>query len=109
MEKVTQSLTSVSYEELKEIWQQKSLVITLTYTPICGTCQVAKKMLEVIQTTLPNLNVFIINLNYYEKMAIDYEIMSVPCLLIHKNEACIERVYTFESVPFIYKKITSYF
>lgn len=49
-----------------------------------------------------------INLNYYGDMAIDLEIMSVPCIMIHKKGKCVEKIYAFESVPFLYKKITSY-
>lgn len=108
MEKINQNLMNVDYESLKEIWRQENLVITLAYTPTCGTCQVAKKMLEVIKVAMPDLKITKINLNYYEDMAIDFEIMSVPCIMIHKKGKCIEKIYAFESVPFLYKKITSY-
>ena len=43
MEKINQNLMNVDYESLKEIWKQECLVITLAYTPTCGTCHVAKK------------------------------------------------------------------
>lgn len=108
MEKINQNLMNVDYESLKEIWKQECLVITLAYTPTCGTCHVAKKMLQVIKAAMPELNMTQINLNYYGDMAIDLEIMSVPCIMIHKKGKCIEKIYAFESVPFLYKKITSY-
>ena len=85
MEKVIQELMTVDYKYLKELWQQEKLVITLAYTPTCGTCHVAKKMLEVIKVAMPTLIITQINLNYYADLANDFEIMSVPCILIHFN------------------------
>ncbi len=108
MEKIDKNLMIIDYENLKSLWKHEHLVITLAYTPTCGTCHVAKKMLEVIKTAMPTLAITQINLNYYADMAKDFEIMSVPCIMIHINGECIEKIYAFESVPFLYKKITSY-
>lgn len=108
MEKVIQELTTIDYKGLKELWQQEKLVITLAYTPTCGTCHVAKKMLEVIKAAMSTLIIAQINLNYHADLANDFEIMSVPCILIHFNGECAEKIYAFESVPYLYKKITSY-
>ncbi len=106
--KSSRKLQEVNENQLKEIWNSSQIVITLAYTPICGTCQVAKRMLEVVSNLLPQVPFLQINLNYYGELAQKYEIMSVPCLMIHHQGECVEKVYTFISVPFLYKKITSY-
>ena len=108
MEKIIQELVTVDYTQLKEIWKQEHLVITLAYTPTCGTCHVAKKMLEVIKAAMPTLVITQVNLNYHADLANDFAIMSVPCILIHSKGSCAEKIYAFESVPYLYKKITSY-
>ena len=108
MEKIEGRIQDTGYRQLQEFWETERMVITLAYTPICGTCQVAKRMLEVLATLLPDLTFTKINLNYDEQFSRDYEIMSVPCLIIYCDKECKEKIYALNSVPFLYKKITSY-
>ena len=58
------------------------------YTPMCGTCAVASKMMEVIAAMKPEIPIGKADLNYVQDIAIDYEIESVPCLLIQKDGNC---------------------
>ncbi|KOP80003.1 thioredoxin family protein [Cytobacillus solani] len=77
------------------------------YTPLCGTCQVAGKMMTVIKELLPNLPIGKTDLNYMPDVAEKWEIESVPCLLIFKNGMLEEKVYAFQSVPYLLNKIKS--
>ena len=77
------------------------------YTPMCGTCQLASKMLEVITAAMPELPIGKANLNYVQEIAALYEVESVPCLLITKNGKLKDKVYAFHSVPYIYEKLKS--
>ena len=52
---------------------------------MCGTCAVASKMMDVISVMKPELPIGKADLNYVQDIAIDYEIESVPCLLITKD------------------------
>lgn len=74
------------------------------YTPMCGTCAVASKMLDVIEELLPELPLGKANINFIENVAMDYKVESVPCLLISKNGE-VEKLYAFQSVPFLYEKL----
>jgi len=105
---MTSSIKELNYSDLKEEWCQASTVVTLVYTPTCGTCQLAKRMLAVIQEMCQSVIFEQINLNINEQLAIDFEILSVPCLLIHKNSQCEAKIYNFESVPYLYETINSY-
>ena len=91
-----------------ENWEQQqeldSLVAFYLYTPMCGTCAVASKMMDVIENLLPDLSLGKANINYLENLARDYQIESVPCLLISENGK-VEKVYAFQSVPFLYDKL----
>ncbi|WP_438312366.1 thioredoxin family protein [Sporosarcina sp. FA9] len=69
------------------------------YTPMCGTCAVASKMLEVISVMKPDLPMGKADLNYIQDFAVDYEIESVPCLLIAKDGIIQRKIYAFQSVP----------
>lgn len=75
------------------------------YTPMCGTCQLASKMLEVVTAAMPELPIGKANLNYVQEIAALYEVESVPCLLITEDGKLKEKVYAFHSVPYIYEKL----
>ncbi|WP_339254516.1 thioredoxin family protein [Sporosarcina sp. FSL W8-0480] len=75
------------------------------YTPMCGTCMVASKMIEVIATMKTDLPIGKADLNYIEGLAVDYEIESVPCLLVQENGEVIHKIYAFQSVPYLLEKI----
>lgn len=78
------------------------------YTPLCGTCQLVSKMLQVINETIPNLQLYKCNLNYFPDIAIKYEIESVPCLIIWKNGEIAKKIYAFQSVHYLYDIVKSY-
>ena len=90
-------------------WEQKisenEIVAFYLYTPMCGTCAVASKMLSVVEEVLPNTPIGKANINFMEQLAMDYKIESVPCLLIHRDGKLVEKIYAFQSVPFLYEKL----
>ena len=94
-------------EWTKEQWQealkQEQLVALYLYTPMCGTCAVATKMLTVVEVLLPQLPIGKANLNYIEELAHEYEIESVPCLLVGREGNVTQKVYAFQSVLNLYE------
>lgn len=83
--------------------QQFDKTAFFLYTPMCGTCDVAEKMLNVIEELLPELPLGIANINYLENLALDLKIESVPCLIVSENGKIIDKIYAFKSVPFLYE------
>lgn len=75
------------------------------YTPMCGTCQVASRMMDVTEQAIGHVPMGKANLNYMEQLAYDFEIESVPCLLITQNGELVEKIYAFQSVPHLFEKI----
>ncbi|WP_456277772.1 thioredoxin family protein [Bacillus sp. AK128] len=75
------------------------------YTPICGTCKLAERMLMIIEELIPELPIKKINLNFVPDISEEWEIQSVPCLLIFKNGKMVKRVFAFQSVDYLYKEI----
>ncbi|GAB7056132.1 MULTISPECIES: thioredoxin family protein [Paenibacillus] len=51
------------------------------YTPLCGTCKVGMRMLEVIAAMHPDIPVGLCNINYAPGLAHGWQIESVPCLV----------------------------
>ena len=85
-------------------WKQTDQSILYIYTPMCGTCQVASKMLTVcehlIDQPIPQLNA-----NYAPELMEGLQIESVPCLLIKTAPDAYEKIYAFQSVPYLLEKL----
>ncbi|WP_045518004.1 thioredoxin family protein [Neobacillus niacini] len=91
-------------DEVSSFLNNHSSGLIYFYTPLCGTCQVASRMLHVIENMV-DVKIGKINLNYYPELAERFEIESVPCLLFIKDGELLEMIYAFHSVPFLYEKI----
>lgn len=77
------------------------------YTPLCGTCQMASKMLGVIRELLPDFPIGKADMNYIPEIAETFFIESVPCLIIFSDHQIKEKIYAFQNVPFLYEKLKS--
>ncbi|MGE7093563.1 thioredoxin family protein [Lysinibacillus sp. NPDC048646] len=92
-----------SKEQWEAAMQSGKKTALYLYTPMCGTCAVASKMMAIVEQLLPQLQLGKANINFMEQLAYDYQIESVPCLLISDGEKVTEKVYAFQSVPFLYE------
>ena len=92
-------------EQFEEKVKTEEQALFYLYTPFCGTCQVASKMMHVIEAMKKELPIGTADLNYLEDVAVDYKIESVPCLLIAEKGRIKEKIYTFHSVPHLLEKI----
>ena len=95
-----------SREEWETTSRKSEDVLYYLYTPICGTCAVASKMMDVVEAMRPDMAIGKADLNYVQDIAIDYKIESVPCLLITKDGVVTDKVYAFQSVPHLLEKIS---
>ncbi|MEH7382876.1 thioredoxin family protein [Bacillus sp. JJ1533] len=77
------------------------------YTPMCGTCQVASKMISVVDELLPNVIIGKSDLNYLPQKAIEWQIESVPCLLHVQDGKVSKKYYAFHSVPYLLEIISN--
>ncbi|MEH7237098.1 thioredoxin family protein [Bacillus sp. JJ1562] len=76
------------------------------YTPMCGTCQVASKMITVVDELLPNVTIGKSDLNYLTQKAMEWQIESVPCLMHLKDGEVTKKYYAFHSVPYLLEIIS---
>lgn len=89
-------------ETFNHVLKNEDVFCLYLYTPMCGTCQVASKMLTISLEILPLLKCGKINLNYASELAEAYQIESVPCLLIFKDGEVQNKLYAFHSVPYLH-------
>ncbi len=57
-------------------------IAVFLYTPLCGTCKVARRMLEVAEHLLPEDTLSTADVNMMPQVAQEYQIKSVPALLL---------------------------
>lgn len=69
------------------------------YTPLCGTCLIAKQMLEIVEET-QRFESLAINLNHFPNFAQQFQIEQVPCLMSTKTAA---KLYIFANVVNVYQ------
>ncbi len=94
-------------EEIETSIGQNNSAMVYLYTPLCGTCQLAEKMMVVTEKVLEDKLFGKININYMPKLAEQWEIESVPCLVFIKDGCVVHKIYAFHSVPYIVEPIQS--
>lgn len=92
-------------EQLTKQLKEKDQVVVFFYTPLCGTCQVAKKMLTVAEAMLPGTEIGMCNLNFMPHQAKRYEIESVPCLIMIERNEIRQKMYAFHSIEYILNEL----
>ncbi|MCR8842812.1 thioredoxin family protein [Paenibacillus sp. SC116] len=90
------------------------------YSPLCGTCHVASRMLDVVEHLLPELRFERLNVNEAPDLAQEYQVESVPCLIIwrtievkqnqqdlilHNAFVYPQKIYAFHSIPYLYERL----
>ncbi|MBD3108229.1 thioredoxin family protein [Bacillus sp. AGMB 02131] len=94
-------------QSVEEKLQAKDTFCLYVYTPLCGTCQVASKMLLITKEILKEVTFAKSDANYLKELAYELKIESVPCLLLIKNGVVIQKIYAFQSVPYLVETINS--
>lgn len=85
----------------KETLNQESYLLYI-HTPFCGTCHLAKSILDQIESAHQQDIFYEMNASLFPAFMQEMRIESVPCLLIKVDGEIREKIYVFHSVPNIY-------
>ncbi|MFC4023743.1 thioredoxin family protein [Oceanobacillus longus] len=91
----------------EETLKQERMLLYI-YTPFCGTCSVARAMLEKIEAVHQEKIFFEMNASLNPEFMIENKIESVPCLLIKEDSQIKEKIYAFQSTGNIYSYLIKY-
>lgn len=92
-------LNEVTYDQLEQKRSGEHASFALfVYTPLCGTCKAAERMLLVVQELLPELALVKGNINAMPQLAQQWQIQSVPCLLVFRQGELCKQAYAMKSV-----------
>lgn len=98
----------VSLKEItEEVLNQENYLLYI-YTPFCGTCSLARAILEKIEAVHKETIFYEMNASFYPQFMHDNKIESVPCLLIKSKNHIKEKVYAFKSTGNIYTYLMEY-
>ncbi|WP_284141720.1 MULTISPECIES: thioredoxin family protein [unclassified Virgibacillus] len=95
-------------KQVTEETLKKDHYLLYIYTPFCGTCSVARAMLEKIESVHQTAIFYEMNASLYPEFMHDYQIESVPCLLIKDKNEVKEKVYAFQSISNLYSYLLTY-
>lgn len=100
-----------SEQELKALGQppassadraEEPVRYVLFHTPLCGTCNAARRMLEVVASMVPGLLIGQTNINLCRVLPYAWQIESVPCLIKLEHGVPAGKRYRMEGVPELY-------
>ncbi|UKS29031.1 thioredoxin family protein [Paenibacillus sp. HWE-109] len=75
------------------------------YTPFCGTCKITERMLDIIMTMQPALPLVKSNINFLPQISREWQITSVPCIVILEAGKEKEMMYRMQSVDELYRRL----
>ncbi|WP_368652532.1 thioredoxin family protein [Ornithinibacillus sp. 4-3] len=87
-----------------DILKQDSYFLFIN-SPFCGTCHVARSMLDQIESIYHEEFFYEMNASFFPEFMQEHKIESVPCLLIRKDNETKEKIYAFRSVSNIFKHL----
>jgi thiol-disulfide isomerase/thioredoxin len=73
------------------------------YTPLCGTCKIGERMLEIVNTMNNQIPIRKINMNYSPILRDLWQITSVPCLVVLQDGKPEQFIYAMRSVDYLYE------
>lgn len=78
-------------------------IIVFGHTPFCGTCRVARRMLEVVEQMNPEIDVYALDLNFAPEFIQKYRVRSTPSLSVFEPGTRGEprTAYAMQSVPYL--------
>jgi len=98
-----------------EEWTQKELLLhaeqtdtvfaAFLFTPLCGTCKLAERMLEIIITMQPTLPLYKSNINFLPQLSQEWQIQSVPCIIIKEAGKEKRMIYRMQAVDELYRQL----
>ncbi|GIP52735.1 thioredoxin family protein [Paenibacillus vini] len=79
----------------------------LFYTPLCGTCLLAERMMEIAEESGTNIPGKKININFAPVLRDEWQISSVPCLIVTENGIPVLKEYAIGSVVDVHRWLNS--
>ncbi len=94
--------------EFNKIISSNNLVLVDFFAKWCMPCLMLAPIIETLAKKFEEVKFIKINIDSNQKLASDYEVSSIPCLIIFKKGKEIDRLIGFRSAEDIEKKLREY-
>lgn len=75
----------------EEVLDYKGMLLVDFYADWCGPCKMLRKVLDEIVLENDNYKIVSVNVDSEDELALEYNIMSIPCLILFKDGKEIKR------------------
>jgi thioredoxin-like negative regulator of GroEL len=83
--------------------------VVLFFTPLCGTCQVAERMLSIARNAAgAAVPFFKININYSPWLREEWRIISVPCLVLIREGKPARKEYAMQGAGHLFRLVEGF-
>lgn len=89
-------------ELLERLARTSGREAVLFFTPLCGTCKIAERMLQVIAASGKAIPLHKLNINYARELRERWQIASVPCLIMVEDGEVRAREYAMHGVDYLF-------
>ncbi|CAM4255081.1 thioredoxin family protein [Paenibacillus xylanexedens] len=90
---------------MRAVWEGMPKAVFI-YTPLCGTCAAARRMLEVVEYMLPEGILSEMNIHDIPELVQQYQISSVPAVMLFDGQQDVPKmVYRMSSVEHLLSEI----
>lgn len=90
---MVKEIKDIEYEKVIE----KGKVVIDCYAPWCGPCKMISPIIDKLSEEIDNVSFYKINVDDAEKITSDFNIMSIPTILIFEDGKLKEKVVGFKS------------
>lgn len=92
-------------EHIEQALREKQSFAVFFHTPFCGTCKVARRMLDVAMTIEPELPLKACNANYAGASVQKWKISSIPCIVVVEKGTAVRFIYAVKSVDYLLSEL----
>jgi thioredoxin 1 len=75
-----------------EVIESETAVLVDFWAPWCGPCRVVAPVLEELAAERANLKIVKLNVDENQQTAVDFEVLSIPTLILFRNGAAVKKV-----------------
>jgi thioredoxin 1 len=85
-----------STEQFKQLIKENNNVLVDFYADWCGPCKMISPVLEEIATEMPNAMIIKVDVDTQQELAMEYQVMSIPTLILFKDGQSTKTVVGFQ-------------
>ncbi len=89
---MTAKTIDITDDEFDDIVQKDSLVVVDCWAPWCGPCRMIGPVIETLSEEYDDVTFGKLNTDENSKVALRFQIMSIPTLLFFKNGEMVDRI-----------------